>query len=131
MLLGMDIPIMPLCHIFPRLNGRVLARTVQRNDLCIMVRISEESDRSTGNSAVFFVFRDHNAVDLSSCRDDKQLKQSLLQRKVLGEFSSEISKVLVTMMVISYGDDDDGDDDVGDNDSGDAAAATDGDHNDD
>ena len=86
MLLGVDIAIMLLCHIFPRLNGRVLARTVQRNDLCIAVRISEESDRSTGNSAFFFVFRDHNSVGLSACRDDEQLKLSLLQRILKGDF---------------------------------------------
>ena len=68
MLLGVDAANMLLCHIFPRLDGRVLARTVQRHNLCIAVRMSEESDRSTGNSALCFVVRDHNSVNLKRAK---------------------------------------------------------------
>ena len=71
MLLGVAI-VMPFYEIFSRLDGRVLARTVQRNDLRIAVRMNEESDRSTGNSAFFFVVRDHNSVNLSRRRRTRQ-----------------------------------------------------------
>ena len=89
MLLAVGI-VMPFCHIFSRLDGRVLARTVQRNDLCISVRMNEESDRSTGNSAFCFAFGDHDSVDLSVCRDDDKRVQETFVKSFVKDLQLDV-----------------------------------------